>query len=281
MARKIIEPQSLAAGDSTHEGCTILTKQRQVAVDKGVAAKIVWPLRFPDGVAGDLSDLTNPEIRVRFEDICGNARLLGHMTATVTDAATGLISFDLPSEVYNMAGLYRFHIAVVNSAGVPFFADRGLLSIESGLFGDISQATGPPTLQEIRLHMRDTAIENDLLADVEFDDTEIVAAIARPIQQWNETPPDIARHTCQTFPYRFHWLNATVGELLMTATHHYMRNKMKANAGGLSIDDKAKDRDYIQFAQLYSQEWQRFIITKKSEINLSRCYGSIGSDYGS
>ena len=45
--------------------------------------------------------------------------------------------------------------------------------------------------------------------------------------------------------FRHHWRNAIVAELLFTAAHHYVRNKMQAQSAGLAVDDKAKDKDYL------------------------------------
>lgn len=279
--------------DAAHEGCPIVTKRRHVTVDKGVNGCVQWQLRWPDGQIADFSDCydvsvsesgsesavgTNPEIRVRFGDACSSSRILGHIVGTMADAANGLVDFCLPGEVYNKSGIYRFQIAVV-SGDDTLFMDKGLISVESGLFGDINQMHGPPSMQEIRMHLRDTEIENDLLGDVEFDDAEILFAISRPVQQWNETPPPIARHTCQNFPYRYNWLNAIAGELMMTAVHHYIRNKMKASAGGLTEDDKNKDSEYTRLARQYRDEWRHFIVTKKVELNVARGFSTMGSNY--
>ena len=277
--------------DATHEGCPIVTKRRHVVVDKGVAACVQWEIRWPDGQVADFSEcfessasesesssLVDPTIRVRFGDGCNSVAIPGHVVGEMVDAANGIVSFCLPAEVYNSGGLYQFQIAI-NDGTRNFFMDKGLISVEPGLFGDITQTTGPPSMQEIRIHMRDTAIENDLLGDVEFDDAEILFAISRPIQQWNETPPPIARRTCQNFPFRYHWLNAIVGELMLTALHHYTRNKMKASAGGLTEDDKNKDMEYTRLAQRYQDEWRHFIVTKKVQLNVARGFDSMGSDY--
>ncbi len=281
------------SADSTHEGCPIVTKRRHVVVDKGVDGCVQWEVRWPDGQIADFSDCfsqsvsgsesesagVEPTIRVRFGDACGIARILGYVPGTWVDADNGVLSFCLPSAVYDKSGLYRFQIAVEVEGEGTIFMDKGLISMEDGLFGDVNQVTGPPTMQEIRMHLRDTPLENDLLADVEFDDAEILSAIARPIQKWNEVPPPVARFTCQNFPFRYHWLNAIAGELMLMAVHHYVRNKMKANAGGLTEDDKAKDSEYTQLAQQYAEEWHHFIVTKKVEINVRRGFSTQGSSY--
>lgn len=278
--------------DVTHEGCPVVTKRRHVAFKKGINGCVDWEMRWRDGKTADFSacfetstsesassSAATPVIRVRFGDVCTTAKVLGHVEGEMVDPKNGIVRFCLPSTIYNKSGLYRFEIAVSQEGFGNFFMDNGIISIEDGLFGDTTQAKGPPSMQEIRLHLRDTEIENDLLADVEFDDSEILFAIARPIQKWNEVPPDIHRHTCQSFPYRHHWLNAIAGELMMIAVHHYTRNKMKANAGGLTEDDKNKDSEYTRLAQRYAEEWHHFIVTKKTELNVKRCWSTQGSNY--
>lgn len=286
----LIEPR-----DSVHEGCPILTKDRNVMVTKGQCGIVQWPMRFSNGDTADLSECFptessesgsesesvtgDVEIRVRFQ-LCGEGKILAGAPVTVVDAEAGLVQFPIPNVVCQFAGIYKFQIALLE-AGTDhvLFSDSGLLSVETGLWGDQNQTSGPPTLNEIRMHLRDRELENDLLRDVEFDDAEIMFAILRPVQEFNETPPPIPPFSCRTFPFKYFWLNAIVAELMKTAAHHYVRNKMQSTSGGLSIDDKAKDADYLKMASYYTQEWKEFIVQKKVEINVGRGYNTQTSLY--
>lgn len=276
-----------------HEGCEVLNKIRHVVVPKGVAAVVEWQLRHPTGDAVDLTECFPTEsvsvsesatdndhvIRARFSDCDGGVIL--ERDGAVSDASTGKVLFAIPKGVYNESGIYVMSMGVVDkSSGTPLFLDSGLLSIETSLWGDVTKRTAPPTLSDIRNHIRDTPLENDeLLSDVEFDVSEIIQAIVWPIREWNEKPPPLAPFTCRTFPFRFHWMRAVVSELLRTAAHHYMRNNLKINHGGVSGNFKDKYQEYLEVSQLYRQEWLTFLEQKKAEININGGFASLDSPY--
>ena len=291
---QIVAPE---AEDATHEGCAVLTKRRAIIIPKGTCGMAQWTLRWPDGQTADLSDCfptssasesgsgsgseseSGLTLAARFQG-CDRTSNLATVAVTLVDAQQGLVQFPLPPEVYLQAGIYQFQVALLQANGGVIFADSGIVSVEHGMWGDTNQMTGPPTLEEIRMHLRDRAVENDLLADVEFDDAEILNAIRQPVMYWNEQLPPLPHLNCNTFPYRHHWRNAIVAELLFTAVHHYMRNKMQATSAGLTVDDKNRDKEYLMVAGHYKQEWQEFVKMKKISINAQGFYGSMGSSYG-
>lgn len=293
----LVEP-----GAVTHEGCPLLTRQRVVVSDKGVKATVRWEMRDREGGVVDLSSCLACEtvpseaseslsVSETTEGECGSVLVrfgscdeqgdVYEVTGAADTPAAGLVSFQLPQQVYDFAGIWRVQVAVTDGAGDPVFMNTGLVSIERGLFGDLTKMTGPPTLNEIRLHIRDTALENDLLQEVEFDDDEIVAAMLRPVQYWNETPPMLRRYqfNCTTFPWRMHWLNGIVAQLLRTAAHFYMRNKLKVSHGGVSGDDRDRNKEYMQMSTFYWGEYTEFAHRKKVELNAGQCFGSITSGY--
>jgi len=128
------------------------------------------------------------------------------------------------------------------------------LSVEPTLFGDPQlQRPTVPTVEEIRRHLRDTGLENELLNnEVQFSTPEIIGALLTPVRVWNETPPDIARYNCHNFPYTHHWRQGVVAELLRSAAHHYMRNDMPVNHGGVQGNLKNKYDQYLRLAQQYA-----------------------------
>lgn len=284
------------AEDATHEGCAVLTKRRAFIIPKGMCGLAQWTLRWKDGQTADLSACfptdsasasasesasvvdSDLSLAVRFQG-CDRTCNLATVDVTLIDAENGLVQFQIPEEVCQHAGIYQFQVAVLQGNSVVF-ADGGIISVEHGMWGDTSQMTGPPTIEEIRMHLRDRPEENDLLAAAEFDDAEILNAISHPVMYWNEQLPPLPHRNCNNFPFRHHWRNAIVAELLFTAAHHYVRNKMQAQSSGLSVDDKAKDKDYLAIALLYKQEWQEFVKMKKIAINAEAFYGSTGSSYG-
>jgi hypothetical protein len=273
------------------EGCPVRTKRRHIPAVQGVCSEAQWTMRARDGRIADLSNCVGggslsagsssgsdsgeatADVAVRFQG-CDGGCVLATVEATVLDAAGGLIQFPIPEAVCQTAGIYMFQAAVIDADGRPRFVDGGLLSVEAGMWG-AGDSGGPPTIEEIRFHLRDRATENTLLAEVEFDDAEILEAIRQPIRQFNETPPPLRHYNCNTFPYRYYWRNAIVSELLKVAAHHYLRNKLQMTSGGLSTDDKNKNSEYMQLAMLYDREWREFIIQKKVELNAELCWGSV------
>ena len=280
-----------AAPDTVHEGCPVLTKRRHFLLTKGQTGLAQWQLRWPDGTPADISscvsdpdDLTSVTsdsmvLRARFQQ-CGEGYPFAEVNVYADDAANGQVSFNIPAELSEHAGIYSFQIALLDGTNVVF-ADGGLISVEAGLWGDIVDTNAPPTLQSIRMHLRDTTVENDLLMDVEFDDAEILYAVSHPVMEFNETPPSLSPYSCRSFPFKHFWRNAIVGELLKTAAHHYMRNKTKltGSSGGLSGDDKDRDREYLTLATVYVQEWKDFVARKKVELNAQLAFDTFGSNY--
>lgn len=290
----LVEPET-----PTHEGCPINTRQGMVTVNKGVMATVRWEMKDRAGNAVDLSSCLGSEtiplegslslseiseeggsIMVRFAS-CDESGPIYEVDGEVDTPTMGLVRFQLPEEVYNVAGIWRVQIAILDGNGNPVFMNSGLISVERGLFGTSTQRTGPPTINEIRIHMRDSQVENDLLMDVEFDDEEIIHAIIRPVQYWNETPPLLRSfvYNCATFPWKYHWLNGTVAQLMRTAGMHYLRNKLQVSHAGVQVNDRDKDSPYIALSTMYWEEFQEFVTRKKVEINARQMFGSVGSEY--
>jgi hypothetical protein len=133
------------------------------------------------------------------------------------------------------------------------------------------------SIAEIRLAIRDLSREdNFLLDDVEYTDTEIAWAMRRPVDNWNETPPDMKRYryTPATFPYRYEWINAVKGELMLIAAAAYRRNHLAYSAAGLTVDDKNKGQIYEQLGQLLIDKWKEWVIIEKKSLNFRQCFNT-------
>jgi hypothetical protein len=161
------------------------------------------------------------------------------------------------------------------------FSNTFFIRIELGGWGNGRRGKGPPSIAEVRLHLRDShASESYLLDNVRFDDAEINLATVRPIMQWNEMPPDVAQYTTQNFPFRYHWLEAIAGNLFLMVAEQFRANNLRYSAAGVSIDDQGKEPNYEAAAQRRLAVWNDFIKRKKAEINLSQGFASFGSPYG-
>lgn len=140
---------------------------------------------------------------------------------------------------------------------------------------------GPPSIAEIRLHLRDSSpAESYLLEHLMFDDAEIALAIARPVMYWNEIPPplDVVYNT-QTFPFRYHWLEGICANLFMMVAEQFRRNQLSYSAGGLSVDDQNKEAGYERAGQARWQAYREWVRATKASINLESCYGEVTSSY--
>lgn len=293
----------IRSGIPTVDRCPVLTRVKAYIGTQGV--KSVVEHQFTDrqgnpldlGVIlpgiGDSSSESEEEVgsvMVRLLG-AGTTRIndysnpLRELEATVTDAANGVVRVQLTAEAVEKAGLFTMSWAVLNAEGEPLLATRGLLSVEHSLWAMeplTSQKTlGPPSLQEIRMHMMDChRNENLLLDDVEFGDEQILEAVLSPISTWNESlPPLRHRMTTMNFPYRSQWKDAIVGRLLVTAAHNYRRNHLAYQAGGTSIDDKNKEQPYLQMGMAILESYKEFVLKTKTSINLSHVWGYFGSPY--
>lgn len=283
--------------DALAENCPVLTKERAAICQQGVATTVEWQLRDSNGNPIDLTACDTQadsatsldseivkwggEVVVRFADAIMPLGCTAVVNGTVVDGPNGLVRFVLPAAVYNEANIYQCSIGISNLAGEIVHVTSGLISVERSLFGFQDQVYGPPTLQEIRLQIRDTVVENSLLAAIEYSDAEIIYSLTRPLREFLETPPPITQqYTAKNFPWHNAWLNATIANLLKIAADSYRRNRLATQQGGVVIDDKNKEAPYMQAALLLSQEWKEFVIRKKAQLNAENAMGSIRSGYG-
>ena len=200
----------------------------------------------------------------------------------VVDATLGTARFVLPESLVEQSGIYELSFVVLNTAEKPVYTDRGLLSVERSLWAADLQtnrkALGPPGIQEIRMRMMDSSVnENILLANVEFSDEQLLLALAAPVRIWTETPPPIRTYNTRTFPFREHWLIGVLGQLHLIAANHYRRNTMRGAAGGTS--DKDKEREYMAEGMRLMDEYKAWMHNKKTEINLRLFAGQSVSAY--
>ena len=287
---QIIRPE-----DALAENCPVLVKSRSVIARKGVSSVVEWQLRDDVGNPINLSDVDVAEVDsansvsvsgltvlVRFADAVYPVPLSDtQVSGSIYSATDGLIRFELPDNVKDTAGIYQFEIALYNVPGQMIYSQSGLLSVERGLFGDVMQTTGPLSLNEVRLQMRDSIVENTLLSSLEYSDAEIVHSLRLPLEQFNDMPPPITqKFTAVTFPWRSAWLNACCANLMKIAAHHYRRNKLMTSQGGLTVNDKDRDNPYLQTAMAMQQEWTDFCLVKKAQINAAACFGTVNSNYG-
>ena len=130
------------------------------------------------------------------------------------------------------------------------------------------------TDMEVRVYLRDKdPAANILLDDYEFTPEEIRTAMNMAADRWNDTPPDIYRMDYDRFPYRSIFLLGVSSILLSMAAHRYRRNSLAINAGGTSVNDQDKAREYDAAAERLRAEFLQAIRTKKRELNSELGWG--------
>jgi hypothetical protein len=202
-------------------------------------------------------------------------------TATVTDAAEGELTVSFKGKNIPYAGVWPSAFVCYDTDGEIIGEYRCYLYIEYGTSNyNPQQVTRPLSIFEVRMALIDMSPEyNTLIEDFEFSDVQITYAIRRPVDEWNESPPCLTGHTytASTFPWREFWLRATCAHLLRMAGHHYSRNNLRYNAGGVSVQDKDKMNEYMTQADMLFKEWKEWMMLTKREININACFGTISS----
>jgi hypothetical protein len=281
----------ISAPVSSVNGLPNYSRMRAVAVTQGQCATIEWQLHDSQGHPVNLTACAAPDFRVvlRLKEqlSMGNARPPVEVAATIIAAAQGDVQAALTREHTGVPGIYYGEMALVstqaeaNNQPCVIFSNTFSVVITRGTFGPAGEIGGPPTIAEIRLHLRDSAPgESFLLDNLMFDDAEIALAITRPVMYWNEVPPPLGdNYTTQNFPFRYHWLEGIVANLFMMVAEQFRRNDFQYAAAGLQINDQNKAPAYEQAGQARWQAYREWVRGMKASINLEGCYGEVTSTY--
>jgi len=235
------------------------------------------------GSSESSSEAEAPVIIFQARDTEGSTRVRFQSTCTVEDAANGKVTCAVtPSQTDSIPGILVAQLLVYAADGETLLhATPYWFSVNASLDSVYSHCS-PITIPEVRLILRDQCGEqNLLLQDFEFDDSQILACMRHPVDEFNEKYQPKTRYTMRTFPWRFHWLRATAGYLLEIAAHGYARDHLPYSAGGVSVDDKNKTETYMRIAKTLIAEWREFVRSQKIELNIEGGYGRMGSSYRS
>lgn len=138
-------------------------------------------------------------------------------------------------------------------------------------------ASGPLTIGEVRMALRDICPDENFLIDaVDFKEEEIMWAMRRCIDYWNEIPPPVQKYTPSNFPFRYHWAMGTAAELLMMVAVWMRRNDLDYSAAGLTVEDTRKWPDYYKLGSEKLADYRGFVKNKKIEANIEGAFNSLG-----
>ena len=277
---------------------SIPSKTKFIRVPVGVRKQLVFCMLDSDGKAQHLrQEIKNPpaadvdfspesaaegaNVSVYLRSQPGGSSLYGNVRIDIEgeildqDAHRGFVEFTLPTNTFR-PGVYAIEVQRQTASDI---VDRWpvLLLIEPTAMQMLS-GRGPLTIPEVRLALLDLdsadggAPFSNLLDDVEFQDIDIVFAMKRVIDMWNETPPHVNRYTPSSFPYRYWWLEGTCGHLLIAGAHRYRRNQLAYNAGGVAINDQSKADEYQRAGEELVGKFRQWMMQEKYRINIERTW---------
>lgn len=131
------------------------------------------------------------------------------------------------------------------------------------------------TTTELRDFIRDKADLNTLIGELETGDTALAAAIDDAIDDWNNTPPLIARHTIDTFPSKSLLKIGGTVQVLKSVGMQMSRNHLTYSDGGISIEKDEKTQLYQSWLDRFTQEWEKKKADLKTVKNLAACWGGM------
>lgn len=195
----------------------------------------------------------------------------------VTGASAGKMKIMFPKNPKIRPGIYLSELSIREKAtGKVLVRDQRYLQITPTLEYNNH---GAITVPEVRMAIMDFPCKNTLLEDYEFTAAEVMFAIRRPVDLWNETPPIISLHTVATFPYRENWIMATIGFLFRSLAAKQRRNEMTFQADTITIKDNDKHRTYEDLGDMYVRQYREWMAAIKVNLNAQAAFFSIGSVY--
>ena len=190
----------------------------------------------------------------------------------------GRLQFSLgPQQTNCNQGLHYAQFQCRDQEGILRHIFKCCIQIQHSLASQCPCGFRPLTIAEVRMQIYDTSGEqNELLDDLQFSDIVIARCMDRAVQDWNQMPPQLSRNlSVSNFPFKSNLCTGAAGYLFRMASYRYMRNQMRHSNAGLTVDDNDKGELYLRMAQAALEEWKSFVQTKKSQLNMLQCMGSI------
>ena len=220
----------------------------------------------------DLSDASKVLFIVKASD--ESTEYYINKEVTVTDADKGEVTMTLRKSELTENGMWYGAFLVKDDEDSTLAQYKVWLRIERS----VEDTIGNPTLTfaEIREALYDRCgDDNPLLHGVEFSDNQIMSAMQRPVDEWNETPPDVGIYTSVTFPFRNAWIDGTLGNLMQMASLRYLRNDLTYSAGSTQVNDMNKGPAYAQLSTSLLKIWKEWMLAKKRALNIEQGFGFV------
>jgi hypothetical protein len=193
---------------------------------------------------------------------CGESVHLGKL-----QIKNGQLAIFPPTEVLNNPGVYNMEVNWTQSNVTR--TGTAIVSVEQSLMGRglVSQTHGPLQFSRVQTRLRDNPESNDILGGYEFTAEEFITAMLECVEYYNEVLPYGATYTVDTFPYRQHWLDATISRLLMTTAMWQQRNFVEVTGEGITSSARAKYQQLMQQSQVLWDDYRKFVAATKHAQN--------------
>lgn len=262
------------------EGRSAVKRRRAVAGPAGVPLSVAWTMVNANGDALTLTGLTTPTAKYKAIDA---VPIGGEPWVEYAGTVSGnTVTLPIDATLLASPAVLTVDVAVLD-AGVMVAANRFFLYVDRSGWAATQDDFGPPSVDEVRLHMRDSGPEDNIWLDSEeFDLAEVANAVEKCVRHWNEAMPPIdQKYRTATWPWRVNLLDGVAAYLYRMAARHYRRVHLPYQAGGLAVDDKNKAQEYEAIA---ADLWKRFddwVGDQKTKLNAEAAMGTLGSAYGS
>ena len=125
------------------------------------------------------------------------------------------------------------------------------------------------TLDSVRMQFADICEDdNKLLESVEIGTGDIIEAVNRAIQQWNNRGPVLNNYTGASFPYPEVLRCGTIFMLMQSLWTFLERNRMTYQSGGVTVDLERRADAVKQLIAVYQRQWIDGMSQMKNEENL-------------
>lgn len=223
-----------------------------------------------------------PDVKIRLRAVPSYGQpALFDVQGTITDYESGKAVFHLTQAQTRCVGVFLAEIGLFRE-NIMLGSWPLYVSINPSVFDPTYDGDGMVTIPEIRLALMDEMPEDNFLLDrVEFKDYQILAAIRKPVELWNSLNPLDSAYgfNIQNFPFRYQWLQCTIAHLLEMAAHHYRRNDLPMQGGGLSIRDNWQHKDYEEKARELKAEFKEWAQSAKASMSVRDAFGTVSSPY--
>jgi hypothetical protein len=278
-------------GTTRVEDVPLPAKIKAVACSQGTNPNLGWTFLDQQGKPVDISDLLAQsytcQVRMReaaFLHTTEPPTIINCTVITPTEdaAPTTSITALLPTTATAWNQILLAEWAVLSPAGVPAFTNLEYVWVEAGQYAQQVNFYGTPSVQDLRMIVRDVSRDGNLwLKNFEYDLSDFAWSIIRCVQEFQESLPPINNfYSTKTFPFRNNLMTGVAAYLMQIQATWYRRVHLPYQAAGISLDDKAKFAEYTNESQRLMSDWKKWMQLKKVQLNADGAYQSFGSAYG-